>query len=98
MKYRKKPVEIEAVQWTGRVFSEYPDWIVAAKRKHPQELGSIRFNTPPNSDIDIGEMPCYVHTLEGVHSVAIGNFVICGVKGEIYSCDPEIFQMTYEAS
>ncbi len=37
-----------------------------------------------------------IHTLEGVHDVTPGDWVITGVKGERYPCKPDIFEMTYD--
>ena len=38
----------------------------------------------------------YIQTLEGEHHASVGDFIIQGVKGEIYPCKPDIFKMTYE--
>lgn len=35
-------------------------------------------------------------TLKGGHMVDIGDWIICGVKGEYYPCKPDIFKLTYE--
>jgi hypothetical protein len=47
---------------------------------------------------DSNSPPCelYIKTLEGVHHVSVGDYVIQGVKGELYPCKPDIFEMTYE--
>jgi hypothetical protein len=37
-----------------------------------------------------------IDTLEGVHLVTPGDWIITGVKGEHYPCKPDIFEMTYE--
>jgi hypothetical protein len=39
----------------------------------------------------------HIHTLEGVMLVSDGDWIICGVKGEVYPCKPDIFAATYEA-
>ena len=39
----------------------------------------------------------HCHTLEGVLTVNHNDWIIIGVKGEIYPCKPDIFLMTYEA-
>lgn len=79
MKYRKKPVEIEAYQLGG----DEPDpvWLTDAV------LGGIV------TAVD-GEV--YIKTLEGVHHASDGDFIIRGVKGELYPCKPDIFKLTYE--
>ena len=84
MKFRKKPVVIEAFQWFGGPEqTEDPEWILNAI-----ENGDAYFLNP-NNDF-------YLKTLEGDHRVTPGDFIIKGVKGEIYPCKPEIFNLTYE--
>jgi hypothetical protein len=82
-KYRKKPVVIEAVQWTGDNIAEIqmfmrPDW--------PEYMGEF-------SDMDeiLG-----INTLEGLHVARLNDWVIKGIKGEFYPCKPDIFEQTYE--
>lgn len=58
MKYRKKPVVIDAYQATEEM---------------------------------------KIDTLEGVMTASPGDYIITGVKGEVYPCKPDIFEMTYEA-
>lgn len=79
--YRKKPVEVEAVQWLGS--AESFDKIVAMGCPwKPGPMGLVEF---------------FIPTLEGDMKVSKGDFVIKGVKGEFYPCKPDIFEMTYEA-
>ena len=82
MKYRKKPIVIEAFQWKDQPSKEWPDWIINA-----HEEGIFKF--------DIDGMPI-IETLEGDHYVSEEDFIIQGVKGEIYPCKPDIFELTYE--
>lgn len=83
--YRKKPVVIEAFRWTGGPDqTEDPDWIVSAIKS-----GSVRFTSNP-----VGLL---IDTLEGTHLANQGDYIIRGVKGEIYPCKPDIFELTYEA-
>ena len=83
-KYRKKPVVIEAVQYTNdmRVNDELPDGVV------------IQYW--PESKHGPGDYPT-INTLEGPHMVDDGDYVITGVQGEKYPCKPDIFEATYEA-
>ena len=82
MKYRKKPVVIEAFRWTGGLDqTEYPEWIVEAVKK-----GKITFAD--------GKM--LIETLEGTMTASPGDYTILGMKGEIYPCKPDIFDETYE--
>lgn len=87
MKFRKKPVVIDAVQFTfdmamGHV--ELPEGVkFGARNCHPgrNELYMHRH---------------YVETLEGRMAVEIDDWIITGVKGEHYPCKPDIFAATYE--
>lgn len=82
MKYRKKPVVIEAFKWTGdQTQTEDPVWAVEAIKS-----GVIWFH----------ETFMVIRTLEGNHLANPGDYIIRGVKGEIYPCKPDIFEMTYE--
>ncbi len=87
MKYRKKPVVVEARQWVGHMQTPnrdvapwYYDW--AGNRCPVCGLGTE----------DHGR----VKTLEGCLRVCPGDWIICGIKGELYPYKPDIFAMTYE--
>ncbi len=80
-KYRKKPVVIEAIQWTGDNFVEIDEFILQGTRKHR--------TYPSDCKIEID-------TLEGTMLASCGDFIIKGVSGEFYPCKPEIFEQTYE--
>lgn len=85
-KYRKKPVVIDAWQFTRENFKQgVPGWIKDSDRK------VILWSQYGGEAIE-GE----IETLEGVHEVSENDFIIKGVKGEIYPCKPDIFEMTYE--
>ena len=95
MKYRKKPVVIEAFQMTEqRHFSneDWPKWLHEAWQKDSSVAGALYINkeTLPTRDY-------YIHTLEGEHYVSLNDFIIQGVQGELYPCKPDIFKATYEA-
>lgn len=94
MKYRKRPVEVEAVQWMGTVFSDYPEWIHEAKQAPKDAPGSIFFD--PAKITHNQYFSCYIFTLEGIHECKPGTFVIRGINGELYPCKPDIFALTYE--
>lgn len=44
----------------------------------------------------VGGDELFINTLEGVHHVSVGDYIIRGVAGEIYPCKPDIFEQTYE--
>lgn len=86
MKFRKKPVVIEAFKFDGDFMNskgEYyvPQWAVDALKK-----GIMYFEGAE----------LYIKTLEGVHHANLDDYIIKGVKGELYPCKPDIFEMTYE--
>jgi len=85
-KYRKKPVVIDAWQFTKENYKKgVPYWIKHSNRK--ADLWSQY-----GGDVIEGE----IETLEGSYTVSENDYIIKGVKGEIYPCKPDIFQMTYE--
>jgi len=95
--YRKKPVVIEAFQMTRERRadnSEWPEWLHKAWQLDHSYLGSLSCEDYPNSD---GMDRLQIRTLEGIHAVTCGDWIIRGVKGEIYPCKPDVFAMTYEA-
>ncbi len=85
MKYRKKPVIIEAFQYNGN-FKYAPDWVISALQKGVLFYG--KYEGKP------GEL--FIMTLEGNHHVSVCDFIIKGVQGELYPCKPDIFEQTYE--
>ncbi|CCM77106.1 hypothetical protein [Rhizobium mesoamericanum] len=86
--FRKKPVVVEAVLWTGkRLEPGATPWITEALNKGtPDRPGAI---------MRIGET-VHTGTLEGVMIAQPGDYIIQGVKGELYPCKPDIFAATYD--
>jgi hypothetical protein len=86
-KFRKRPVVIDAIQYTGDNGQEVLRW---AKKllSVPSDGG-----TEPYIASD-GEL--HIRTLEGDHHATAGDWIIRGVKGELYPCKPDIFEATYE--
>ena len=87
--YIKKPVVIEAF----KLGVDYiPDWFMDAVTANEVILHgtSSGFNHVADTNADI-------HTLEGWHHANYGDYIIRGVKGEIYPCKSDIFDMTYDA-
>lgn len=81
MKYRKKPVIVEAVQFDGR--REIPGVIVSP----------VLEPTPENPTGVYGQ----IKTLEGTMTCIVGDWVITGAKSDLSICKPDIFEATYEA-
>lgn len=94
MLYRKKPVIIEAWKWTGERgdLNRAPDWLKRAYAMRWSEKGSVRVYDDEISGLSYLQ----IMTLEGVHNAMTGDFIIQGVKGELYPCKPDIFEQTYE--
>ena len=80
MKYRKKPVVIEAVRFM--IDDSLPDWFMDRVTK--------------NIIITHNDGTCDIKTLEGAMKANKGDFIILGVNGEVYPCKPDIFEKTYE--
>jgi hypothetical protein len=87
MKYRKKPVVIEAVQFDGTPAGAIDVFEVF-------DIPGGKFL--PAHDLRIGQL--MIPTLEGDMIANRGDWIIKGVKGEFYPCKPEIFEATYEAA
>lgn len=86
-KYRKQPVVVDAFKWTGDVFQqEDPEWAVEAIKE-----GIVVFN-----DSGTEQVALLIKTLEGVMRADRGDYIIRGIKGELYPCKPDIFEATYE--
>ena len=112
MRYRKKPVVIEATQWFKN--GDHPEdrWdLVKDAPTPPDSEGEVvrRFRRPDvigtalcgGSSMRLGcGRPMHDHgwieTLEGGHTVCPADWIITGVKGERYPCKPDIFEATYE--
>ena len=92
-RYRKKPVVIEAFQMTkdrSYVGDEWPIWLNEAWRRPRGSAGSLQKVDEP------GCTSFEIVALEGVHRVTWGDWIIRGVKGELYPCKPDIFEATYD--
>lgn len=86
-KFRKKPVVIEAHQFiTVEDASKIIGWMV--KNGH-----TCRY-------YDAGDTTAHylvIPTLEGNMKAPVGSWIIRGISGEFYPCEPYIFEQTYEA-
>ena len=81
MKYRKKPVVIDAIQWDGKATSQVKQFMLPSM---------------PHFDHWDGGMHVGIKTLEGTMWASPGDWIIRGIKGEFYPCKPDIFAATYE--
>lgn len=86
MKFRKKPVVIEATQWNKD--GDHPN-----VKPIPETI----VNTMEERAMGWSPLQCrWIGTLEGGHVVVPGDWIITGVQGEQYPCKPDIFAATYE--
>lgn len=94
-RYRKKPVEIEAVQWDGTAEGATPiiNWILSS-----DATATYRCSDPDRCARTDGVTPHAIQicTLEGDMTASCGDWIIRGVQGEFYPCKPDIFEATYE--
>ena len=111
IKYRKKPVVVEAAQWRN-----HHDLAEVGFYRHPPVdpftgeisaaddsvlMGNLRHNETPKK---FRRVTCdalmddhgWIDTLEGGHTVCPGDWIITGVQGEFYPCKPHVFEATYE--
>ena len=91
MKYRKKPVVIEAVKWTGGNHREMFNFLGGEDEDYLTAVG-VNFYI----DWTKVEGGLIIKTLEGEHVATVGDYIIKGIKGEYYPCKPDIFEATYE--
>lgn len=97
MKFRKKPVVIEAFQMTKERRQDnrdWPEWLNRAWNEEVGAIGCVWCVDYPNSD---GTDALVIGTKEGVMKVGWDDYIIRGVQGELYACKPDIFAATYEA-
>jgi hypothetical protein len=93
-KFRKKPVVIDAFQVTEetrRDNRDWPEWLNRAWNLERTDIGSVCPWVHGWSDGPLG-----IQTLEGFMRCEIGDWIIRGVKGELYPCKTDIFEATYE--
>jgi len=84
-KYRKKPIVIEAVKYTGRNLTEIKEWCPKALKKA--------------SDLSViieGDRSLIIETLEGDMRLRAGDYLIKGIANEYYPCKNEVFIRSYE--
>ena len=80
--YRKKPVEIKAIQFIAQNIQEVYEM-----------LGDNLLVVPTEDGEGLNH---YIRTLEGDMEISWNDYVIKGIKGEFYPCKPDIFELTYD--
>lgn len=94
-RFRKKPIEIDAIQFDGTNQADIQEFV---------DTGGVRADktrawvTEDDGTLIPGEMEpiVYIPTLEGTMMCRPGWWVIRGVQGEYYPCDPDVFEQSYE--
>lgn len=81
MRYRPRPVEIEAIRWTGDL----------------SVLGQFLNEGDGSSYVEIDGQSLFIETLEGRMECVPGNWLIRGMEGEYYPCKDSIFRLKYMA-
>lgn len=85
-RFRKKPVEVEAWEFTREALKSTDSWV----RLYGNELHLISQYAGEVLYIEID-------TLEGTMRANLGDYIIKGIQGEFYPCKPGVFKATYEA-
>ena len=91
LRFTKKPVTIEAIQWTGKNLREvitFTDDHPDTRSHHADMAWEAYANLVARDGLKI-------YTLEGELLANVGDWIIRGVKGEYYPCKPDIFEATY---
>lgn len=90
MRYRKKPVEIEAFRLSVDSDMIAPDWFTQAVADEKIWIDRSIVNGA------VRIYGCTINTLEGRMHAKLGDYIIRGTHGELYPCKPDIFEETYE--
>jgi hypothetical protein len=88
--YRKKPVDIQAIEWTGSNLREIIDFTGL----HPSAQKWVDEGWEHYEEV-VKVNGLKIFTIEGAMNASIGDMIIRGVKGEFYPCKPDIFEQTY---
>lgn len=112
MKFRKKPVVIEAMLFAGGAAKATPiiDWVLMGGGTARWHEDGAKLADPDCQVPEYHETHHYcpgcaftteaesisIQTLEGVMKASVGDYIIKGVKGEFYPCKPDIFDQTYD--
>lgn len=89
-KYKKKPIVVEAIRWTGSNLEEIRNFVGSDLIEEYVKLFDIK-RTLKKMLVDIA-----IDTLEGIMRVDYGDYIIKDVNNELYPCKPDIFEQTYE--
>lgn len=85
-RYKTKPCEIEAIQWTGSNLKEVLEF---ANKK-------ILYDKVIAYNDELLGYEISIETLEGIMLASKGDYIIKGLRGEFYPCKPDVFEKKYE--
>lgn len=89
MKYKKKPVVIEAIQWNGNNIHDIYEFTGNKAMLSTNSIYRPQGHLPKDYNL-------YIETLEGLMKANVGDYIIKGINGEFYPCKQFIFLETYE--
>ena len=87
-RYKTKPCEIEAFQF---YVDNMPDWFMDALSRNEVKIYNCNYKR-----YSIDEAYCLIETLEGTMRGNGGDYIIKGLRGELYPCKPDVFEKKYE--
>lgn len=90
-KFKKKPIIIEAIQFDGINFKEIFDWV---EQWQPKDDGQGMWQVEDGTGHLIDAL--IIDTMEGEMRADSGDWIIKGIKDELYPCKPDIFEQIYE--
>lgn len=88
MKYRKKPVEVEAFRYE---IDPTPEWFVRAARDGKIEITAITYD-----GANVAKTYVEIKTVAGWMRAHKGDYIVLNEAGELYPCKADIFRQTYE--
>lgn len=85
MLYKKKPIVVEAMQYTPETLTECLRFLKEGEAQYVLAA------------VELDEVVIKIGTLEETKTVKYGDYIVKGVQGEAYPCKPDIFEATYES-
>lgn len=98
MRYRLKPTEVEAFQFTrsNSQGGTWPDWLIEAWNKNKERLGAFYLEIERIEKGKRAKFQYWVNTPDGSQPVEFGNYIIRESNGDLYCCNLERFKKLYE--
>lgn len=100
-KYRRKPNVVDAFKWTGgQDQTEDPEWFIeelkTGNAKIHKQIEEAGFYDDSEPEVEVLAIWIEIETLEGTMRADQGDYIVKGIKGEIYPCKPNIFEANHE--